>query len=72
MEDTYPVVTAGELRAGDVLYSDRETITVAKVVKLFHATVIVTWKAGSDTWNDVYVGSRRVQLIRRGPATDVL
>lgn len=70
MEDTYPVVTAGELRAGDVLYSDRETITVDKVVKLFHATVVVKWRAGSETWSDVYVVSRRVQLIRRGPETD--
>lgn len=62
---TYPVVTAGELRAGDVL-NDDAYIYVDEVRKSGER-VNVRWASGADSWMNSYRADNRINLARRGP-----
>ncbi|MET7939702.1 hypothetical protein [Streptomyces sp. NPDC005302] len=62
----HTIVTADELREGDVLFADR-AVTVANVVSLLNRAVLVTWRHGTDTWDNVYGAKRSIQLASRGP-----
>lgn len=64
VRDTYPTVTAGELRRGDVRTGER-TITVERV-RVDGATVHVTWASDAGRqWNQTYAADAEIALRRR-------
>ncbi|MFJ5103235.1 hypothetical protein [Streptomyces sp. NPDC088554] len=63
--DPYPIVTAVEMRSGDVL-NDKVHI-VAEKMWMAGGFVNVRWTSGGDHWTNTYQSEDRISLIRRGP-----